>query len=67
MPGLDGYEVVRRIRQICPGSIAKLIAITGWGQEHDKMRALGVGFDYHLTKPVDLQRLYELISPESDS
>jgi PAS domain S-box-containing protein len=61
MPGLDGYEVAQRIRQDYPGSAAKLIAITGWGQEDDKARALAAGFDYHLTKPVDLDRLTELI------
>jgi CheY-like chemotaxis protein len=58
---MDGYEVAQRIRQDYPGSAAKLIAITGWGQEDDKARALAAGFDYHLTKPVDVDRLTELI------
>jgi CheY-like chemotaxis protein len=61
MPGLDGYEVARKIRDGNPESAARLIAVTGWGQESDKVRALAAGFDYHLTKPIDLQRLSELV------
>ena len=61
MPGLDGYEVARKIREGNSESAAKLIAVTGWGQESDKVRALAAGFDYHLTKPIDLQRLSELV------
>jgi CheY-like chemotaxis protein len=47
-----------------PESRATLIAITGWGQENDKERAFAAGFDYHLTKPVDLQRVAELLRRE---
>jgi PAS domain S-box-containing protein len=65
MPGLSGYEVARRIRQSHPTSVATLIAITGWGQEDDKVRALAAGFNHHLTKPVDLQRLSELIQTQA--
>ncbi|HEY3655077.1 MAG TPA: ATP-binding protein [Steroidobacteraceae bacterium] len=65
MPGLNGYEVARRLRQSHPASAATLIAITGWGQEDDKVRARAAGFDHHLTKPVDLQRLSELIRAEA--
>lgn len=61
MPGLNGYEVARRIRQSHPDSAAKLVAITGWGRDDDKTRALEAGFDYHLTKPVELERLTEII------
>ena len=61
MPGLDGYEVARRVRASRCGSGIKLIAITGWGQENDRQRAFAAGFDHHLTKPVDLQRLSTLL------
>ena len=61
MPHLNGHEVVRTIRQNYPTSGARLIAITGWGQENDKMRSDAAGFDFHLTKPVDIQRLSGLL------
>ena len=38
-----------------------LIAITGWGQDEDKRRALGAGFDFHLTKPIELHQLERLL------
>jgi PAS domain S-box-containing protein len=63
MPGPNGYEVARQIRQARPGSGVKLIAITGWGQEADKQRAFAAGFDHHLTKPVDTRQLQQLIEP----
>ena len=53
MPGLTGYDAARRIRQHAWGREALLIAITGWGQEHDKESTRAAGFDHHLTKPVD--------------
>ncbi len=52
MPGLSGYEVARRIRQKSSGQVT-LIAVTGWGQEADKARAVESGFDHHFTKPVE--------------
>jgi len=61
MPGLTGYEVARKMRQSAAGLAARLIAITGWGQDVDKERAFAAGFDYHLTKPVDPRRLIELL------
>jgi len=61
MPGLTGYEVARRMRQSSSGAALTLIAITGWGQDIDKERAYAAGFDHHLTKPVDPQRLAELL------
>jgi DNA-binding response OmpR family regulator len=39
----------------------KLIALTGWGQEQDRSRAIDAGFDHHLTKPADPQSVHELI------
>lgn len=61
MPGLTGYEVARKMRQAGAKGSLTLIAITGWGQDIDKERAFAAGFDHHLTKPVDPQRLVELL------
>lgn len=61
MPGLNGNEVAQRIRETPTGQDAMLIAITGWGQDKDKASALSAGFDHHLTKPIDLQRLNLLL------
>jgi PAS domain S-box-containing protein len=52
MPGLDGYETCRRIREEF-GSNLVVVALTGWGQERDKLMAMEAGFDMHLTKPAD--------------
>jgi signal transduction histidine kinase/ActR/RegA family two-component response regulator len=62
MPGMTGYETARRIRGEQWGRSAVLIAVTGWGQEQDKERALSSGFDVHLTKPVDSARLEDLLA-----
>jgi PAS domain S-box-containing protein len=61
LPGLDGYEVARRLRAAPGGDPIVLIAITGYGQVEDRRRALDAGFDAHLTKPVAPERLAELI------
>jgi hypothetical protein len=64
---MDGYEVARQIRQL-PGSRTKLlVALTGYGQEEDKRRALSAGFDQHLIKPVDVERLQSLLADPSTS
>jgi PAS domain S-box-containing protein len=62
MPGMDGYEVARRIRQQAEGREAILIALTGWRQEEDQRRSREAGFDYHLVKPVDLGALQALLA-----
>ncbi len=61
MPGLDGYETCRRIRQEF-GSSLMVVALTGWGQERDKDRAMQAGFDLHLTKPADPTLLEGLLA-----
>ena len=61
MPELDGYEVARRVRQGTLGRAVTLVAVTGWGQETDKARALAAGFNHHFTKPVEPERLLELL------
>ena len=62
MPGMDGYQVAQQIRNQPWGVDMILIALTGWGQEGDKRRALGAGFDHHLTKPVDPNSLDQLLT-----
>ena len=62
MPGMDGYEVARRIRLQPVMQPAMLVALTGWGQEEDRRRTKLAGFDYHLVKPVEPDALQELLS-----
>jgi len=62
LPGLDGYEVARRIRGSAIGKQMRLLAITGYGEPHMKRRALDAGFDDCLVKPVDPDRLEGMLS-----
>jgi PAS domain S-box-containing protein len=67
MPGTNGYEVARALRERRMSPIT-LVALTGWGQESDRRRAMEAGFDYHLTKPVDpeaLDRLFADVAKDS--
>jgi PAS domain S-box-containing protein len=61
MPRMNGYEVARALRKEPWGSHITLIALTGWGQEGDRLKAMDAGFDRHLTKPVDPDTLELLI------
>jgi CheY-like chemotaxis protein len=61
MPDLSGYEVARALRQEPWATHLQLIALTGWGQDHDRRAAMEAGFDHHLTKPVDPDQLDGLI------
>jgi CheY-like chemotaxis protein len=61
LPGLDGYEVARRLRQLPKARRAWLVAVTGYGQPADRQRGREAGFDEHLLKPVDPQALAEMI------
>jgi len=61
MPGMNGYEVAMRLRATPAHHGALLVALTGWGQDEDKRRAMAAGFDHHLTKPVDPAQLLRLI------
>lgn len=62
MPGMNGYEVAKRLRQEVWGEGVLLIAITGWGQDEDRQRARAAGFDQHMTKPVDFSAIERLIA-----
>lgn len=61
LPLLDGHEVCRRIREQPWGKDIVVIALTGWGQEDDRRRSEEAGFDGHLVKPVDYDKLLELL------
>ena len=53
MPGVDGFETCRRLREQEWGGRMIIVALTGWGQPHDRSASRGAGFDHHLVKPVD--------------
>jgi CheY-like chemotaxis protein len=55
LPDIDGYEVARRFRK--SGATARLVAVTGYGQDSDRLRTREAGFDEHLVKPADLAAL----------
>jgi signal transduction histidine kinase len=61
LPGMDGYQFARAMRERL-GSGVRLIALTGYGTEADRQRSAEAGFDAHLTKPVDIDRLLTLIT-----
>ncbi len=60
MPGMDGYEAARLIRQHPGAERIVMVALTGWGQNEARRRTLDAGFDCHLTKPVDFDELHRL-------
>ena len=62
MPGIDGFEVARRIRQRADLRDVALIALTGWGQERDRRRTEEAGFDRHLVKPVDPGTMHAVLA-----
>ncbi len=62
LPLLDGYEVARRIRRL-PRQPRRLIALTGYGMPEDRSACLRAGFDDHIVKPIDIDRLLSLIQP----
>lgn len=66
LPGMDGYEVARRLRREAWCREPLLIAVTGYGQAEDLRRSLGVGIDHHLLKPVDMDVLLALLSSRAD-
>jgi CheY-like chemotaxis protein len=61
LPGMDGAELARRLRAQPETAHALLVAVTGYGQDSDRARAREAGFDHHLVKPVDLDRLQALL------
>lgn len=67
LPDLDGNELARRLRAQPETARTVLIAVTGYGQEHDRENALAAGFDHHLVKPVDTAKLSALLAEISGS
>jgi len=61
MPGMDGHQLATRIREDSRFDRVFLVALTGYGQENDRLRALEAGFDRHLVKPAGLDALEELL------
>ena len=61
LPKLTGHEAAQRIREQDWGSDIVLIALTGWGQEEDKQRAMDAGCNHHLTKPAEIGTLEKLL------
>jgi CheY-like chemotaxis protein len=62
MPGMNGLEVARRMRQDPAARGVTLVALTGWGQREDRRRTSEAGFDYHLVKPADVGMLQSILS-----
>lgn len=60
LPGFDGYEVCRRLRELL-GEEVTLVALTGYGQAEDRERARAAGFDVHLTKPADVETVAAVV------
>ena len=67
MPGMDGFELVRRIRTNALARQPTVVAVTGWGQEGDRQRTKAVGFDAHLIKPVAPDALARTIAGAAQS
>jgi signal transduction histidine kinase len=62
LPMMDGYEVARRLRRLPATEHALLVAMTGYGQKEDQLRAVEAGFDRHFVKPTDPRMLVQLIA-----
>ena len=61
LPGMDGYEVAKRIRQQPVLRSVVLVALTGYGQEADMQTSLQVGFDHHLVKPISFKNVQQIL------
>ena len=62
LPGMDGYELARRLRQLPDTRQALFIALTGYGQKEDRDQATAAGFEHHFIKPADPLAIHEVIS-----
>ncbi|MBC7684110.1 MAG: response regulator [Bdellovibrionales bacterium] len=61
MPGMNGYELAQAIRAEPWGRAMTLVAATGWGNEEDQNRTKAAGFDIHMTKPISMEKLSEIL------
>jgi signal transduction histidine kinase len=64
LPGMDGYEVAKGIRKLAGGKPVRVIAVTGYGQRADIERSRKAGFEHHLTKPISIDRLMDMLDAE---
>jgi CheY-like chemotaxis protein len=62
LPGIDGYEVARRIRALTVATPLHVVALSGYGQSADREKSRASGFDAHLVKPVDIQKLLGMLA-----
>lgn len=62
MPGMDGFEVARRLQTLPRSNEMLMVALTGWAQEEDRRRCYEAGFDGHLPKPVELDALRQFLA-----
>jgi len=62
LPGMDGYELARRVRLDPQLRNAVLVALTGWGADGDKQMAISAGFDFHFTKPINIVELERVLN-----
>lgn len=67
LPDFTGYELAKQVRAAPRGDRTVLIAVTGWGQEEDRRRAFEAGFDHHLTKPIEGEKLERLLGSLTES
>jgi len=61
LPDLSGFDLARQLRRQFAGRSLYLAAITGWGQPEDRVKAFAAGFDYHVLKPTDRQKLSTIL------
>jgi CheY-like chemotaxis protein len=61
LPGLNGFEVAKQLRQQPALQNVVLVALTGYGQESDRQRSKEAGFDHHLVKPGDLGKVLQIL------
>ena len=66
MPGIDGFQLVQMLRARPQLSQTKLVALTGYASESERSRALSAGFDFHLTKPLSLDKLFDVLTQFAD-
>lgn len=61
LPGMDGFELARRLRTIPALAAIKLVALTGYGQDSDRQKTRDAGFDHHLVKPVTIATIEKIL------
>lgn len=66
LPGIDGFELARRLRSRPWGHRVMLIALSGWGQDEHRRKSREAGFDLHLVKPVDSPALLKILDQMRD-